>query len=214
MAHFFNSLLLGSTGGDLLKAYFAAGETSQRKAEAATTVVVDRLLGLFAMLLCSVMALLNWNIVMSQQRFMAVMLVVLVMFPERTNSGAFILGRPTKPRLKFESLLARLPRGDALVRCIEACRAFGENPGFLPRVLWSMLLSLACGCKLLRWLGASRDGPASAGADADRPSDHLHQRTANHAKWNRRPHLRLAALIRRSASRTNRRDALDPRVCG
>ena len=58
VAHFFNSFLLGSTGGDLLKAYFAASETSQRKAEAVTTVVVDRLLGLFAMLLfCSVMAL-------------------------------------------------------------------------------------------------------------------------------------------------------------
>ena len=147
VAHFFNSFLLGSTGGDLLKAYFAAGETSQRKAEAVTTVVVDRLLGLFAMLLfCSVMALLNWNVVMSQQRFMAVMLVVLGML---FLSGLIVVlsfwGGPTKPRLKFESLLARLPRGDALVRCIEACRAFGENPGFLPRVLgWSMLLSLAC----------------------------------------------------------------------
>ena len=42
-----------STGGDLLKAYFAAGETSHRGAEAVTTVVVDRLLGLFAMLLFS-----------------------------------------------------------------------------------------------------------------------------------------------------------------
>jgi hypothetical protein len=92
------------------------------------------------------MALLNWNVVMSQQRFMAVMLVVLGML---FLSGLIVVlsfwGGPTKPRLKFESLLARLPRGDALVRCIEACRAFGENPGFLPRVLgWSMLLSLAC----------------------------------------------------------------------
>jgi len=147
VAHFFNSFLLGSTGGDLLKAYFAAGETNNRKAEAVTTVVVDRLLGLFAMLLfCSVMALVNWDVVMSQQRFMWVMLAVLGML---FLSGLVVVlsfwGGPIKPRLKFEALLAKLPKGDALVRCIEACRLFGENPGFLTRVLcWSMLLSLAC----------------------------------------------------------------------
>ena len=55
VSHFFNSFLLGSTGGDLLKAYFASGETSKKKAEAITTVAVDRLLGLFSRLLfCSV----------------------------------------------------------------------------------------------------------------------------------------------------------------
>jgi hypothetical protein len=147
VAHFFNSFLLGSTGGDLLKAYFAAAETSHKKAEAVTTVVVDRLLGLFAMLLfVSLMALANWNIVMSQQRFIAVMLVVLGML---FVSGLVVVlsfwAGPTKPRLKFEAFLARLPKGEVLVRCIEACHAFGEKPGFLPRVLgWSMLLSLAC----------------------------------------------------------------------
>ena len=147
VAHFFNSFLLGSTGGDLLKAYFAAAETAHKKAEAVTTVVVDRLLGLFAMLLfVSLMALANWNVVMSQQRFMAMMLVVLGML---FVSGLVVVlsfwGGPTQPRLKFEALLAKLPKGDVLVRCIEACHAFGEKPGFLPRVLgWSMLLSLAC----------------------------------------------------------------------
>jgi len=147
VAHFFNSFLLGSTGGDLLKAYFAAAETAHNKAEAVTTVIVDRLLGLFAMLLfVSLMTLANWNVVMSQQRFMAVVLVILGML---FVSGLLIVlsfwAGPTKPRQKLEPLLAKLPNGDILVRCIEACRAFGENPGFLPRVLgWSMLLSLAC----------------------------------------------------------------------
>ena len=147
VAHFFNSFLLGSTGGDLLKAYFAAAETAHKKAEAVTTVVVDRLLGLFAMLLfVSLMALANWNVVMSQQRFMAMMLVVLGML---FASGLVVVlsfwAGPTGTRLKFEALLAKLPKGDVLVRCIEACHAFGEKPGFLPRVLgWSMLLSMAC----------------------------------------------------------------------
>ena len=152
VAHFFNSFLLGSTGGDLLKAYYAAAETNHKKAEAVTTVVVDRLLGLFAMLLfVSLMALANWSAVMSlldelKQGFMMVMLVVLGML---FISGLIIVlafwAEPTGTRLKVEALLAKLPKGDVLVRCIEACHAFGEKPGFLPRVLgWSMLLSTAC----------------------------------------------------------------------
>jgi glycosyltransferase 2 family protein len=51
VAQFFNSFLLGSTGGDLIKAYYAARETHHKKTEAVTTVFVDRLVGLWAMLL-------------------------------------------------------------------------------------------------------------------------------------------------------------------
>ena len=58
VAHFFNSFLLGSTGGDLLKAYYAARETHHKKTEAVMTVLVDRLVGLFAMLLFAVLMML------------------------------------------------------------------------------------------------------------------------------------------------------------
>src|ERR1700683_2934928 len=51
VAQFFNSFLLGSHGGDLIKAYYAARETHHKKTEAVTTVFVDRLVGLWAMLL-------------------------------------------------------------------------------------------------------------------------------------------------------------------
>src|SRR5208282_3399308 len=50
VAQFFNSFLLGSTGGDLIKAFYAARETHHKKTEAVTTVFVDRVVGLWAML--------------------------------------------------------------------------------------------------------------------------------------------------------------------
>ncbi len=152
VAHFFNSFLLGATGGDLLKAYFASEETSHKKVETITTVAVDRLLGLFSMLLfCSILALINWDVVISEKRFMAVMLLVLSML---FLSGMFMMlsfwGGPTNSRLKFELFLKKLPKGASLVRCIEACRSYGEKPSFLPRVLgWSMLLNFACVMQIL-----------------------------------------------------------------
>ena len=47
-------------GGDLMKAYYAARETHHKKTEAVTAVFVDRLVGLWAMLLfAGAMMLLN-----------------------------------------------------------------------------------------------------------------------------------------------------------
>ena len=98
------------------------------------------------LLFCSFLALVNWNVVMSEKRFMAVMLLVLSML---FLSGMFMMlsfwGGPTNWRLKFQFFLTKLPRGSALVRCIEACRSYGEKPSFLLRVLgWSMLLNFVC----------------------------------------------------------------------
>ena len=48
---FYNTFLPGSVGGDFVKAYFIAKGEPQRKASAVATVVADRLLGLFGLLL-------------------------------------------------------------------------------------------------------------------------------------------------------------------
>src|SRR6185369_13725757 len=63
VAHFFNSLMLGTVGGDVMKAYYAARETHHRKTEAVVTVLVDRVIGLWAMLVfASVMILPNLHL--------------------------------------------------------------------------------------------------------------------------------------------------------
>ena len=46
---FFNAFLLGSTGGDVIKAWYVAHETHHKKAEAIITVIVDRLIGLLVL---------------------------------------------------------------------------------------------------------------------------------------------------------------------
>ena len=72
VAHFFNSFLLGSTGGDLMKAYYAARETHHLKTEAVMTVVVDRLIGLLSMLLfAAVMMLPNHELLGEHRRLWA-----------------------------------------------------------------------------------------------------------------------------------------------
>jgi uncharacterized protein (TIRG00374 family) len=51
VGYFYSMFLPGSIGGDLVKAYFIAKEQTSRRAVAVATVVIDRLFGLFGLLL-------------------------------------------------------------------------------------------------------------------------------------------------------------------
>lgn len=56
LGYLFNFVSLGSVGGDLFKAVFIAREQPRRRAEAAATVVLDRLVGLYGLLVVAAAA--------------------------------------------------------------------------------------------------------------------------------------------------------------
>ncbi len=51
LGYLFNFVSAGAVGGDLFKAYFIARQQPGRRAEAVATVIVDRMIGLYALLL-------------------------------------------------------------------------------------------------------------------------------------------------------------------
>jgi len=55
---FFNNFMLSLTGGDIVKAYYASKMTSSKKAEAATIVFLDRLIGFSGLLILGVAGVL------------------------------------------------------------------------------------------------------------------------------------------------------------
>lgn len=58
IGHFFSFLTLGMVGGDMLKAIFIAREQRGRKTEAVASVVIDRMIGLYALFLMAAVAFL------------------------------------------------------------------------------------------------------------------------------------------------------------
>jgi uncharacterized protein (TIRG00374 family) len=58
VGHFFNSFLFGVTGGDLVKAYYAARATKHKRTEAVSTVFIDRVIGLLALIALIVVVML------------------------------------------------------------------------------------------------------------------------------------------------------------
>ena len=147
VAHFFNSFLLGSSGGDLMKAYYAARETHHKKTEAVVTVFVDRLVGLWAMLLFAcIMMLPNLTLLFLQPQLRSVAMLILVM-----SAGCTVVlilafwGGLSKRWPGAWAWLRRLPKGEWLERSLDSCRQFGKERFFVPRTLaLSMLLNALC----------------------------------------------------------------------
>ena len=156
VAHFFNSFLLGSTGGDLLKAYYAARETSHKKTEAVVAVVVDRLLGLFAMLLFGCLMMVpNLALLRAHKRLAALAAFIMVMTVGcGVVIGLFFWGGVSRWWPRSRAWLRRLPKGELLEQCVDACRAFGRRPEFILRTTAvSMLLNMVC---VLQFLAVAR----------------------------------------------------------
>lgn len=152
IAQFFNAFLLGSTGGDLIKAYVTARETHHKKTEAVVTVLADRLIGLFAMLwFAGVMMLVNLRFLLRHAELSAVVWVVVAMLG---GCGAFLVlafwGGLSRAVPGARVWLRRLPKADLLEQAIEAFRHFGRDRPFLVRAFAvSLLLNLACVFQLM-----------------------------------------------------------------
>ncbi len=59
IGYMFNLVSLGSVGGDLFKAVFLAREQPGRKTEAVATIIFDRVIGLYGLLILASVAMLN-----------------------------------------------------------------------------------------------------------------------------------------------------------
>jgi glycosyltransferase 2 family protein len=152
VAHFFNSFLLGSTGGDLMKAYYAARETHHLKAEAVVTVVADRLIGLFSMLFFAcVMVVPNLALLTTHRRLGAITLFTfLMMMACGALIGLAFWGGLSRRWPHARSWLRRLPKGDLLERSLDSCRRFGQQPVVLGETLAiSMGLNVASVCQVM-----------------------------------------------------------------
>ncbi len=133
VAQFFNAFLLGTAGGDVVKAWYAARANPATRAPAAVTVFVDRILGTLGLLLAAILlALPNAILVVSYRRYQAVLLIVGGMLV--AAAGLLVLGFYThvlSEQGALARLLHRIPRGESAVRALASCRRFGRDPVFL-----------------------------------------------------------------------------------
>jgi uncharacterized protein (TIRG00374 family) len=136
VGNFFNFALPGTTGGDLIKAYYLTHYT-HLKTEAVTTVFLDRAIGLFGLvLLAGTSILLTRNPAQFQQLIQALAIIcgLLVL------GSLVVFSRRLRAALRLRELANRLPMSEQLLRVGRATVAMRHHKLL---VLLSLIMTVA-----------------------------------------------------------------------
>lgn len=135
LGFFFNLVVPGLTGGDVIKAALVVRDNPGRRADALISVVVDRGIGLVTLV-----GLAGGVVLFSSERFAEVRWPVLVTFAAML--GALFLAMHSAPRrvLRLDGILKRLPAQERLKSLDRALRIYADHPFEL---VGSVLFSVA-----------------------------------------------------------------------
>jgi hypothetical protein len=131
---FFNTFMLGSTGGDVLKAWYVAKRTHHRT-RAVMSVLVDRIIGLIALIILGgAMAAMQWHIEKCRQVAIGAVGILVV-----TSIGLiFFYNATLRRRSGLDFLLSKLPMQRQVLKAIETMHIYGKRPWL---VLGALLIS-------------------------------------------------------------------------
>jgi uncharacterized protein (TIRG00374 family) len=133
IGQFFSAFLVGTTGGDVIKIFYAARAVPQRRAAVAFTVIVDRVIGLVALLLFGVALSFTQLPLLFSQHNTRVAAVTFYLFALGgvTASVLACIGPFVIQHRALRSLIKRLPfvhRAASLFMAYEhTARAIGTN---------------------------------------------------------------------------------------
>jgi uncharacterized protein (TIRG00374 family) len=137
---FFNIAMPGSTGGDLIKAYYAATISPSKKAGAVTSVFVDRGIGLFAMVFFAFVALLaSLSFVMGNSSLRLVLLIVCILLALVGLFFAVFLSRRIRHSGFVTKFVEKMPLGHLVEKLYDAIYLYRDHKR---AVLWAFVLSV------------------------------------------------------------------------
>jgi len=121
---FYNSFMPGSSGGDVLKAYYVAKQT-HHGTRAVMSVIVDRVIGLLALIILGgAMATLQWKVDICRRVAIGAGLIVAL-----TIAGLIVFYVPLLRKLSgFNFLASKLPMQARVQNAIEAMEILGRRP--------------------------------------------------------------------------------------
>lgn len=124
IGQFFNSFLLGSTGGDVVKVLYISRYSPSRKTPAMMTVIMDRAIGLF-ILVCIALGAMSWKLrfLIQRQDIRNIVFALLIIFGIMLGVAVGLAFIPFK-RLPFfpHKLWEKIPRRDIIESLVVAFR--------------------------------------------------------------------------------------------
>jgi glycosyltransferase 2 family protein len=125
---FYNTFMLGTVGGDVLKMYYVAKQTHHRT-RAVMSVAVDRIIGLIALIILGgSMAAYSWlHLGIIQTAGWAVFSLLMIV---ATIAGLVLFYNQRLHKLSgLDWLLSRLPMQNRVGKIVETMNLYGKRPG-------------------------------------------------------------------------------------
>ena len=138
VGHFFNGFFLGSTGGDVARAFYVARETHGQRTHAVTSIIVERLAGVAVLLLLTMAGFLITS------EYYHLPLVLALVGGLAAATLVVLIGLPDLPRIARWPLVRQVVRHPRLAPMVQkfyaALSLCHAQPRLILRLLgWSLL---------------------------------------------------------------------------
>lgn len=151
---FFNFAIPGAVGGDLVKGYYVTQNHPNRRMVAATTVVMDRVLGLYAMVLLAVLTILaNLSFVLSKPSLVQVAIMAVGALVGMTVVLALMFSPAVKAKNPLLKWAHKLPGGSIFLNMYDAIHSYGERRPALLKGLGASLLAQSMAVGNMAYVG-------------------------------------------------------------
>ena len=135
MSAFFGTFLPGRTGGDVAKVFYASRGNRGRRTEIITVLFLDRVLGLFSLLLLPLLVAPMFPDLLRVKAVSAMLFVVLILVLVILSGFLLLPLTPATVNRLIEGPLKFLPGREVMGRSLSTVAAYRSRPGDLMRAL-------------------------------------------------------------------------------
>ncbi len=126
IGNFFNYAMPGGVGGDVVKAYYFGKDHPKARGAAITSVILDRVLGLYGMIFMAAVAMLwDYERVFRIEVLRGLLALMCVLWIGFTAAFIILFSRRLKSGPWIEKLLRKLPLSEKLLKLYETAHRFG-----------------------------------------------------------------------------------------
>ena len=165
IGQFFNSFMLGACGGDMARIYYVLRGTTVRRTETATTVLIDRGIGIYVQILLGcLLILMNWSLFHAHAMLQT---AALLMFACGTGAALALAALLWKNLFEHFAFFRRIeqatPLGARFRRAYEELFRYRQRPRALTLAIFFSLLNLLFQVLAAASLGRGLGIPAAFG---------------------------------------------------
>ncbi len=148
---FFNYAVPGGVGGDLVKAFYFYKDQKESRATAVSSVAVDRILGLYTMVLMALTVMFyDFQHVRTSPVLHKLFMLFCVLFLAFTLILFLLFTRRPFFQDRIHKFLSFLPKQDKFIKLYSSTQLYGSSPGHLFQVVgYSLLAQVTTICFLI-----------------------------------------------------------------